>query len=170
MGDFTKYINHLMAQGGSKEQAIKSIEILDRHILEPIKESNPAKYWHLMRSIHEMNEGCHYNEMFAIWEVEQMQHTDSEGIACKGAHWSIDKVKQIFVQHKAKLSGSPNVYDFYVGLHSWWHDNIAEDIKDFAENAEAKNIKRAVNYFFCDEDAPDGKIWRYYKGMRAECE
>lgn len=155
---------------GTEEQTIKVIEMTDACVFEVLRERNKAKYWHVMRKIHEIYEGAHYNETFGVWEVEQMSHKTKSGVVCNGAHWTIEEVAQKYKEWRAKLKSSVTLYDFYVALHSWWHDNICQDMIDFGEDAEMKNVERAINYFFMDDDAPDGKIWCYYKGMHGESE
>lgn len=166
MGYYKQMIEDYMKSNKSTEaQALKVIELTDAHVFEVLRERNKAKYWAVMRGIHEIYEGCHYNETFGIWEVDQMSHKTKMGIVCNGAHWSIEEIERLFKEHRAMLKSTVTLYDFYVALHSWWHDNIEQDKKDFVEKAEEYNIKRAINYFFKDDDAPDGKIWCYYKGM-----
>lgn len=164
-------MDNLMASGrGGEAMARKIIESIDTRIYEPLRMENPHAFWAEMRDIHEAVEGCHYNKAFAEWEVSQMEHIDKSGVRHKGAHWSIEAVNNVYAKIRAKLQPITTLYDLYVALHSWWHDNIDQDTLDFGEEAESKNIERAVNYFFMDDDAPEGKIWLYYKGMHSKCE
>ncbi len=170
MGRFYDTVDAQMIAGKATEEQIREvISMLDTQILEPLMHNKPREYWRFMRDMHEVHNGCHYDDIFARWEVAQMQHTASDSTICKGEHWTMEQVTEIYNANKARLQQRDAVCDLYVALHSWWHDNIEHDRADFADDAEQKNIARGIAYFFGDEDAPEGKIWRYYKGMRAEC-
>lgn len=170
MGYFNSKITKLMASGKATEEQTRAvIAMLDTEVFEPLMRECPEKHWRIMRRMHEIYYGCHYDMEFALWEVSQMEHNRADGTICKGEHWTIDQVKAVYEQTRARLSATDTIADVYVALHSWWHDNIEMDREDFGENAESKNIARGVAYFFDDDDAPDGKIWHYYEGMRAKC-
>ncbi len=147
-------------------KAIILNEIIDRRVMSKLQAKHKEMYWDVIKDLHEICEGFHYNEDFAIWEVSQMMHEDKKGEVHKGEHWTIEQVKAVYEKHKPKLKPTVTCWDFYVAMHSWWHDNICADMSDYgAEHAEAKNIERGIMYFFGDDDAPSGKIWRYYRGM-----
>lgn len=161
---------YMRSNRGTQEQTLKVVELTDHHVFEPLKQCDPDKYWHIMRKIHEIYNGCHYNEDFAMWQVEQMSHVEKSGIIRKGAHWTMNQVSELFAKYKSRLKPTDTLADLYVAVHSWWHDNICQDTTDFGDAAEAKNIERGIIYFFGDEDAPEGKIWRYYRGMSSHVE
>lgn len=167
MDYFENKIEALMVGGkATPEQTRSVVKMLNDKIMKPFEHEHKDEFWNVMREMHELYEGCHYDEAFAMWEVSQMHHTDKSGILHRGQHWTIEQIDAVCKANRSMFKPKDNVYDVYVALHSWWHDNICQDKIDFGDNAESKNIERGLAYFFADEDAPDGKIWRYYKGMR----
>ena len=139
-------------------------------MLCPMKESKPDEYWAFMKKIYSDMVGAHYNEHFSTWEVAQMQHKGTDGILRKGAHWTLEQVQEVFAKIKGQIKPTDNIYDVFVALNSFYHDNCNLYQKWFVgqekDAIESKIIEGAINYFFKDEDAPDGKIWLYYCGMR----
>lgn len=155
-----------MAAGGSPTKAQESVKLLDDMILTPMMYENPDLYWKWRRADHEHYNGSHYDEAFAIWEVEQMHHTDANGKKYSGAHWDLSEVQAVYMKYKVQLKPADNVYDMYVALNSFFHDNCVIYKSWFQEAFEARLIEGAISYFFKDEDAPEGKIWKYYQAMR----
>lgn len=167
MKTFKEMIESYQKQGlGSEKVMWQSIGVIDEMILSHIKEHEPEFYWDFMREIHELYLGGHYNEEFGKWEVSQMHHKGTDGKIYKGEHWTVEQVSEVYEKYKSKLKKEDTVWDVYVAVHSYWHDNCVKYKEWFGEDYEAKIIEGCLNYFFLDEDAPSGKIWFYYKGMR----
>lgn len=160
MGSYKKILNDYKNRGSFNEDKMwLSVEALDKAILEELEESNPELYWNFMRDQHEIFCGKHFDEKFAKWEVERMHHDDIEG-----QHWSLADVKSIFENMRSKLPNATTIWDFYVALNANWHDKV-DLYKGWFENYEEKIINDAINFYFMDEDAPDGKIWVYMRAM-----
>ncbi len=168
MGYYADATIALMKSGkGSEAKTIEVIKMLDKEVFEPLLEANHSGYWMVMRKMHEIYNGCHFDESFALWEVAQMHHTDKAGMVHKGEHWTLAQVQEVFNKYKTHLKPQDNVYDMYVALHAGWHDGICLDTEYFGTDAEAKNIERSVDFYFMDEDfVGGGKIWKYCNAMR----
>lgn len=122
-------------------------------LLEEMRREHPEKYWAFMRRTHEDIYGCHYNEEFARYDIDQMHSTDANGLKHMGAHWS----KQDVVN---ALQGKPIHADItdcdkWVAANAMWHDlHKAFD--------DRQVLNATVLFFLTDEDWPShGKIWEY---------
>lgn len=47
--------------------------------IKPMKETNQKEYWNLMRKVYGLISGGHYNEEFAMHDVDNVEYTDKEG-------------------------------------------------------------------------------------------
>lgn len=163
----------------SEEVMLKSIDNV-QHLLNHVKETCPEYYWEFIRSEQENMFGDHYSEEFALLDVSNMYHTDTNDEIVKGEHWSMAQAAKVAKEFKIE-----NVADLYVALNAFYHDKInlelkwalkdlkndvdADDLESAAETrAENRIIADTINFWFNDEDAPDGKIWLYMKAMRKE--
>lgn len=135
----------------------ESVAALDP-AMEILEREHPDEYWRMMRRQHEILWGPHYDEEFAEYDVDRIQWTDKEGQKHIGAHWS----RQQVVDATAGLtfpSGTTDC-DKYVAFNSFYADMCM----DFDESTI---LKAAHRFYFADEDAPTGKIWRYMNAMRS---
>lgn len=135
--------------------------------LEKFVEKHPAfkeEYWEMMREQHELIAGCHFNEPYALWEVERMHHKGNDGVEYKGEHWSIEETNGVLPKYRSRIPAEYNEWDFYVALNATYHDFCAWAKKHFAERAEEEIIDIAIVFWFGDEDW-DGatKVWDYFR-------
>lgn len=154
--------------GGDKEKMWKSIEVLDEHF-EHFEKAHKEDFWKLMRELHEVYAGPHFNEEFARWQVSMMHHKGADGKVYKGEHWSIEQTNAVIAKYKSVLPKETTEWDMYTVLNSGFHDKCTLFKKWFEGEYEEKIIEDAINFYFMDEDAPEGKVWKYFKAMD-ECD
>ena len=130
--------------------------------MECLKEKDPDTYDEAIRDIHEVFCGPHYNEHFAKMDVAAMHHKGKSG-EDKGEHWNIQQVTA--VAKGMSVPGNANIGDVYVALNSAWHDKEVKFTEWFGPDAEKKIIEDAINFYFMDDDAPEGKVWIYMCAM-----
>lgn len=126
-------------------------------MLAMMKEEHPEEYGRFMRNQHEMLYGPHYDEHFSHKDVDELEYTDKDGMKHKGAHWTKDEVLAATAGMTFHNSVTP--CDKYVAFNSMYSDLC----KDFTDE---DILKIGYIYFFKDEDAPDGKIWKYMNAMK----
>lgn len=167
MGKFLESIKGY-AQRGDEKKMWKSIELLDEQMCK-LEESNPDDFWKIMRDIHEINCGPHYDEVFSKYDVSEMFHKNASGETIKGEHWGITQVKDAIKPYANKISSLYNIYDAYVALNANWHDKVVRWKNKFPNSFEEEIIDDAICFYMLDDDAPDGKIWRYIQAMDENC-
>lgn len=120
----------------------------------------------LRRAIHEDFCGPHYNEHFAKEDVAAMFNKDDKGVKVIGELVGMTKATEVFGVHKQRIAGDKyNVYDMYVALNASMHDMGELFAKWSEEKAHDMVVQYAVDFWFADDDAPDGKIWLYMKAI-----
>ena len=145
-----------------------SIELWDKH-LEEMREHHPDKYWELMRNTHELMFGKHFDKEYAEWQVEQMYHTNKNGITERGEHWSREQTNAVMTSYKSTLPSEVTPCDFYVALNTQWHDYVELMRELFANEEEVEKaiIESAVRFWFKDDDWGDAsKVWEYFRIKR----
>lgn len=135
-------------------------------LMNYVKEHNPELYHWYIREKHEEEYGCHYNKEFAICDVEKMYHVANDGTKHKGEHWNIEQVNTVIIPYKSKMSNEDTCWDAYVALNMWWHDLGCNYKRRNATTSDNDIIEDAIRWSFFDDDAPEGKIWRYMNSMR----
>lgn len=137
-----------------------------KELLHKAEVDNPELYYRAKHELHEMEYGANFNEKLAMHDVSRFVSTDLAGNKRKGEYWNINQVKNVYENNKAKLTkADANVYDLYVALHIWYHDLSCNYKKRNPSNYENDIIEDAITFFFCDEDAKYGKVWRYVVSM-----
>ena len=133
-----------------------SIESID-DLLCFIKEKYPDKYWEFMREQHAIMNNNHYTEDFAKYDVDQIHYIDKDGKNRYGAHWSVEEIEKATIGLSFPVGTTK--WDKYVAFNSMYADLC----KNFDEG---QILNAAYLFYFCDEDAPEGKIWKYICSMR----
>ena len=151
---------------GEKTMWITAQRVSD--FIKPMKEAHPDKYWKFMKDTYADMCGKHYNENFAMWQIEQMHFKDKKGEVHHAPHWTKDQYKSAYESIKSKLKNpSYNMWDFAVTLEMLYSDNICMYREWWAdatnEILEKKVVEASVNYLNDDDDA-DGKIWKRFNG------
>ena len=126
-------------------------------ILDIIKDDYVDVYWDFMRDTHTDLYGCHYNEVFATYDVDSLCYTDKDGKKHEGAHWSHQEIED--ATRSTAFPDSATEWDKYVAYNVMYADLC----KGFSDQEIMKSV---YLFFFADEDAPSGKIWRYVNAMR----
>ena len=147
---------------GSEKKMWESIYILEDAMM-CLKEKAPEEYEEAMRDLHEVFCGAHYNEYFAKMDVGCMHHKNKAGQVEKGEHWSVAQVAEAV--KGMSIPGNANIWDVYVALNANYHDKNVKFLEWFKEDSDKKIIEDAICFYFMDEDAPEGKVWRYMDAM-----
>lgn len=120
----------------------------------------------LERKIYGKLSGGHYNEQYALEDVEKMSYRDPRtGLTHKAPYWPSDTVRGIYEIQKNNLRGY-NCWDFYVTLNMVASDNVPLLDKWFPsmdmKERDQRLVEMAVNWLN-DDDNPygDTKIWCY---------
>ncbi len=156
---------------GNESHMWKMVDMIDDELMKPLKEHHPNIYWDFMRDIHEIYEGEHFNQEFAEWEVSQMHHKGTDGTLYKGQKWGLEQTTPIFIKIKSQLTKPYNEFDFYVILHSIWHDCCVLYHKwkpEYTEEQMTQMYIDATINWLNDEDygsKDTGKAWRYFEDM-----
>lgn len=154
---YSDMIKEAQAQGRSSESAMwKSVDRVDA-LLENIREDDPEAYWRFLREAHEDIYGCHYNQAYAEYDLSNIHYTDSQGVNHEGPHWSLNEV--LSVTRNKVFPDRTSDADKWVAYNAAY----ADFCKRFSDS-EILDI--AYLFYFADEDAPEGKIWRYMNAMR----
>lgn len=114
-------------------------------------------YWQFMREQQELFYGPHYNEEFAKYDVAQIVYTGKSGDKRTGEYWTKSQIEDA-TKGMSFPSGTTE-WDKYVAFNSF-HADLCQVMDD------EMIIKSAYKYFFQDEDAAEGKIWRYIPAVR----
>lgn len=151
-------IFHDAKKTGTANEAkmVESIEAMNP-MLEQFKADHPEEYWKMMRRQHEIMLGPHYGEDFARHDVDNLHWTGRDGQKYNGAHWSKEQVVDA-TKGMTFPQGSTDC-DKFVAFNVFYSD-MCKVMSD-----ETEIIKCAHAFFFMDEDAPNGKIWRYMMAM-----
>lgn len=130
--------------------------------MEHLREKDPGTYDEAMRDMHEVFCGPHYNECFAKMDVAAMRHKGKSGEE-RGERWNIQQVGAAV--KGMSIPTNANMWDVYVALNANWHDKDVKFAEWFGPEAEKRIIEDAINFYFLDEDAPEGKPWVYMNAM-----
>lgn len=161
--NYKELIKDYHAKGfGSEKKMWESIYALEDAMM-CLKEKDPDTYDEAMRNLHQVFCGPHYNECFAREDVAGMHHKNSKGEIIKGEHWNIDQVTSASKGLPSSSTATP--WDVYVALNANWHDKESKFAEWFGPDAEKRIVEDAVNFYFNDADAPEGKVWLYMEAM-----
>lgn len=143
----------------------KTMEASVAHVselLESIREVHPELYWKFLREEHALMYDNHYTEDFARWDVSQMFHTEDEE-EIRGEYFSMAQADKVAREHKIDC-----VPDVYVAINANYHDKVRLFSKWFEDSDDiaTRIVADAVAFYFEDEDAKEGKIWRYINGTK----
>lgn len=110
-----------------------------------------------MREQHELFYGPHYNEDFAMYDVSGISYIGKSGDRRTGAHWTKDDIES--ATKGMSFPSGTTIWDKYVAFNAFYSDmcQLLED--DII-------LKAAHKFFFQDEDAAQGKIWKYMQAVK----
>lgn len=114
-------------------------------------------YWKFMREQHELFYGPHYNEDFALYDVSGISYVSKSGDRRTGAHWTKEEIES--ATKGMSFPSGTTVWDKYVAFNSFYSD-LCQELDDEVI------LKAAYRYFFQDEDAAAGKVWKYMQAVK----
>lgn len=121
-----------------------------------LESEHPEEYWSMMRDQHEILWGPHYDEEFADNDVSKIHWTGKDGQKHTGAHWSREQIDE--ATKAMQFPSGTTMCDKYVAFNSFFADMCKE-------HDDATILMDAYTFYFKDEDAPEGKIWKYMRAM-----
>lgn len=153
---YKEMLESAKAKGLASEAIMwESIDDVEAMLCE-LKEREPARYWRFMRKQHGMLYKNHYDEDFAMWDVRNLKYKGKNGEARQGAHWNLEQVKD--ATKGLAFAGDVTDWDKYVAYNAMYSD-MCRSFDD------ADILTMAYDFYFKDEDAPQGKIWIYMSAM-----
>ena len=163
---YIKMIEEARSKGLTSEK-IMNASISDvEQLRHDIKDEHEELYWRFIKRQHEHLFGCHYNEVFGMWRIEQMHYKDKAGNVHHAPHWTKEQYKTAYESVKAKLPATYNCWDFAVALESQYADTICLYKVWWPEATEAqldaKVVEATVN-FLNDDDNMECKVWHMYE-------
>lgn len=134
-----------------------------KHVAEHVEDAVNGKmdknsYNQFLREQYQLFYGPHYNEEFARKDISEIKYTSKTGERKTGEYWSKSQIEDIC--RKFSFPSSTTFWDKYVAFNAFYSDMC--QILD-----EETILKTAHKYFFQDEDAADGKIWKYMNAVRS---
>ena len=153
MTTYKEMVTKAKAAGVTNEKTMwESIESFS-DLLAQLKESHPDLYWEFMREQHGIMYRGHYDEHFAIYDVEHLRWTDKNGSKHSGAHWTVDQIEQ--ATSGMHFPAGTTKWDKYVAFNAAYSDLC----KEFDEG---QILAAGFLLYFADEDWGSGtKIWEY---------
>lgn len=155
-------------EGKGADMMWKSVAMISDYVDSYMDEETKHS---LMRDIYGLMSSGHYNEEFAIEDVQKMYYVSPDGEKHFAPYWTPAQVKQVYESVKRSIPAEYGFWDFYVALQMMKADNCPL-LRKWFPNAtdaeiEAKLIELAANYLN-DEDSPAGheKVWSYLNKKR----
>lgn len=134
-------------------------------LFDDLEEKDKKIFWKTMKDFHVEIKGCHFDECFAMYEVNQMYHTKQDGSVHHGEMITPEHAEQIYERYRRNVHASVTKWDIYVALNAQYHDydNIYNQwFNKDKEIVKEKVVESAIVFWFKDEDAPEGKVWDYF--------
>ena len=110
-----------------------------------------------MRRQYELFNGPHYDEDFAKADVAKIQYIGKSNDRRHGEFWSRQQIEE--ATRGMYFPSGTTSWDKYVAFNVFYSDLCQLLTEDDI-------IKCAYKFFFDDDDAPSGKIWRYMQAVR----
>jgi hypothetical protein len=132
----------------SEKYMWESIDDLEK-LLCHIKDKDPKMYWEFIRKAHSKIYKGHYDEKFAMYDVEKMEPY--------GMVWTCQQIEE-------KTKGM----NFPVGTTKWDKLVAFNALKNDLDGVISDDdiFKVGYAFWFNDVDGSDTKIWDYYEKMR----
>ena len=154
---YSEMVKNAVASGKVSEADMwQSVARVDA-LLGRLENENPTEFWKFMRDAHEDMYGPHYNREYAEYDLSQLRYTDASGNKRSGAHWTEEQVVSATANRQFP-EGTTNC-DKWVAYNVMYSD-LCRKV------SESEILEIAYLFFFADEDAPEGKVWRYMNAMR----
>lgn len=154
---YRKMVEEARKKGTATEQKMwESVANIDG-LLEQMRDKHPEVYAKFMRDQHELLMGRHYDEEWAEADLSKLKYTDKNGVVKTTPHWTKGEV--IAATSGKQFPPGTTDCDKYVAYNSMYADMS----RKFTDE---QILDAAYIFYFSDEDAPDGKVWRYMSAMR----
>lgn len=111
-------LNDIIMSALKKNGNTECIDILDLQfskLLRSVQDRLPDVYEEFVRDTYEGIYGHHYNEKYALRDVEMLKYNDRTGCLRHGAHWDIDEVATLTAG--MVFPTKTTLYDRYVALN-----------------------------------------------------
>lgn len=120
----------------------------------------------VLKRVHKIIDGGHYDETFAKYQVSKMYYTDNEGDHY-GPYYTLEQTKEIYKRYKEDIPTGYNLYDFYVALNMIQSDYttlVHKWFKDLDKDSFEQKILDLTLNWLNDTDNPFGntKVWGYF--------
>ena len=120
----------------------------------------------VLKRVHKIIDGGHYDETFAKYQVSKMYYTDNEGDHY-GPYYTLEQAKEIYKRYKEDIPTGYNLYDFYVALNMIQSDYttlVHKWFKDLDKDSFEQKILDLTLNWLNDTDNPFGntKVWGYF--------
>ena len=153
---YSDMVKDAISSGKGEKAMWRSVSRVDE-LLRDIEVEHPDMYWQFMRKAHEDMYGQHYTPEYAEYDLSRLRYTDDGGIQRSGPHWTFNEV--------LSATSGRSFPEGTTDCDKWVAYNVA--YSDFCKKfSDGDILDIAYLFFFDDDDAPDGKIWRYMKAMR----
>ena len=157
---YRKMVDAAKAAGVASEKTMWASIDAFSELLEEIKEAHPQKYWDFMREQHGIMYGGHYDEMFAEYDVRELEYTDKTGAKRKGAQWTLEQIEGATAG--MRFPSSVTKWDKYVAFNAAYAD-LCKVFDD------GDILKAGHALYFADEDwGSDSKIWYIYEAKEKD--
>ena len=149
---------------GNDEAMWKAVKMLSDKICYDCKMTD-EEYWAMLKEYYTIMAGCHFNENFAKWQIDQMYYIDMKGIRHDSPHWTMAQLEEVYNSVKPKIKNDYNKYDFAVTMEMMYSDNICMYRQWWPDADDSvltqKVIDASINYLN-DTDDTNGKIWKRF--------
>lgn len=162
---FKEIIEKYKSSGMNSSDMMEALESF-APIFDSAKDKDKKLLQKAIRKLHEKAKGEHFDEEYAEMEVKEMYHTKRNGTVCRGEIFTEEEARRVYDREIRRSSNRVTVWDVYVALNAQYHDYAKLFKEWFGDNNDEKIkekvIESAICFWFEDEDAEPGKIWRYF--------
>jgi hypothetical protein len=155
MGYYKEMIEQARSRGVTSEQVMwGSIEEFDNMLCQ-IKENDPALYWDFIHKQHKALYKGHYDEEFAIYDMQHVYYINKQGEKTNKPYWTVEQVEEATKGYN--FPNGTTKWDKWVAFNVFRSDTMKSLPDDLA-------LKAGWEFFFDDIDfKKEGttKIWDY---------
>lgn len=167
MKDFTKMIEHYRFNVRLTNEVAWDIIACFAKTISEIKFDDEKKPMCVIKDIHEIMYGKHFDEFLAEHQVSEMFYINEKGEKISREEFTHSDAKRIYDKMVKNISNDITIWDVYVALNaqyndyinlykSWFEKLTEEELKD-------KIIKSTIVNWFEDADASNHKVWDYFR-------
>jgi hypothetical protein len=158
MEHYKELVSHMIATEKNLEKWHQFAEVLEEAV-EHFQHHEKEEFMEMKHDLHELLYGEKFDEKFARHKVSKMYHLCPEKGKMTGEKVSIEQAREYLQKYKIPTTCE---WDAYVALNATYHDNKALFKKWFPEDWEEKLAEEAIEIYFKDSDAPEGKVWKVF--------